>query len=164
MIPWGLFYVVPSFVSACIWFVPEVSSHHGWLISTANLTQSPRWLVLKDRNEDAIESLRKLRSGKYTDEQIDIEYRGILESIEKERQKGTFLDIFRKRHVTRTWVVIGANFFLQGTGQLFTSIYGALFAKSLGTINPFTVTIMIAVVNVFTSLLAMVLTDKLGRR
>lgn len=105
-----------------------------------------------------------LRSGKYTDEQIDIEYRGILESIEQERQKGTFLDIFRQKHVRRTWVVIGANFFLQGTGQLFTSIYGALFAKSLGTINPFNVTIMIAVVNVFTSLLAMVLTDKLGRR
>lgn len=61
-------------------------------------------------------------------------------------------------------VVTGANFFLQSTGQIFTSIYGALYVKSLGTINPFNVTVIIAVVSTCTSLLAMVMTDKLGRR
>lgn len=61
-------------------------------------------------------------------------------------------------------MVSGANFFLQATGQLFTTIYGALFVRSLGTVNPFTVTVAISIINVCTSLLAMVLTDKLGRR
>ncbi|KAM0295982.1 hypothetical protein ACHAPM_010699 [Fusarium culmorum] len=109
MIPYGLFYVVPTFIIATIWFIPE----------------SPRWLVLKDRKEDALASLQQLQAGKYTEEQIEQEYRGIV---------------------------------------IFTSIYGALFVKSLGTVNPFTVTVVIAVVNSCTSLLAMVLTDKLGRR
>ncbi|KAF4996395.1 hypothetical protein FDECE_12474 [Fusarium decemcellulare] len=144
MIPWGLFYVVPTFVACCIWFIPE----------------SPRWLVLKDRGEEALSCLRELRAGKFTDEQIEEEYQGIVASVSREHNQGTFFDIFKPQHKWRTIVVVGANFFLQSTGQIFTSIYGALFVKSLGTINPFTVTIMIAVVNTCTSLLAMVLTDK----
>ncbi|CZS79582.1 unnamed protein product [Fusarium graminearum] len=150
MIPYGLFYVVPSFIICTIWFIPE----------------SPRWLVLKDRKADALACLQELRVGKYTEEQIEEEYRGIVAAVEQEHQTktGSFLDIFKSQHRTRTMVVTGANFFLQSTGQIFTSIYGALYVKSLGTINPFTVTVIIAVVSTCTSLLAMVMTDKLGRR
>ncbi|GAM36936.1 hypothetical protein TCE0_022r06424 [Talaromyces pinophilus] len=127
IIPYGLFYVVPSIVALSIWFVPE----------------SPRWLILKNRHEDAMQELRKLRQGKYTDSEIEEEFRDIVQRIEIERQQGSFFDIFRKANLRRTIIVVGANFFLQATGQNFTSNYGALFAKSLGTINPFSVTVML---------------------
>ncbi|PCH03352.1 Major facilitator superfamily domain, general substrate transporter [Penicillium occitanis (nom. inval.)] len=140
IIPYGLFYVVPSIVALSIWFVPE----------------SPRWLILKNRHEDAMQELRKLRQGKYTDSEIEEEFRDIVQRIEIERQQGSFFDIFRKANLRRTIIVVGANFFLQATGQNFTSNYGALFAKSLGTINPFSVTVMLGAVNTTTAFLAMV--------
>lgn len=37
MIPFGLFYIVPTFVASCIWFVPEVS--HPFLESTGDSAQ-----------------------------------------------------------------------------------------------------------------------------
>jgi MFS transporter, SP family, sugar:H+ symporter len=111
-----------------------------------------------------MQELRKLRQGKFTDSEIEEEFRDIVQRIEIERQQGSFFDIFRKANLRRTIIVVGANFFLQATGQNFTSNYGALFAKSLGTINPFSVTVMLGAVNTATAFLAMVLTDKLGRR
>jgi MFS transporter, SP family, sugar:H+ symporter len=126
--------------------------------------QSPRWLILKDRHEEALESLRKFRVGKFSDEEIDIEFRGMVDSIQKNKQSGTFFDIFRRQHFRRTIVVVGANFFLQGTGQQFTSIYGAPFVKSLGTVNPFTITVVIAAVNVVTAVAAQIMLDRIGRR
>lgn len=61
-------------------------------------------------------------------------------------------------------IVCGANFFFQATGQIFTGIYGAIYVKSLGTVNPFSITVAIAVVNVVTAFLAMALLDRAGRR
>jgi SP family sugar:H+ symporter-like MFS transporter len=121
MIPFGLFYIVPTIVACLIWFVPE----------------SPRWLILRGRQEEGLAALRKFRAGKFSEEEIQIEFDKIVLGIHTEVEQGSFVDIFRSGVIKRTVVVIGANFFLQATGQIFTSIYGALFVKSLGTINPF---------------------------
>lgn len=86
------------------------------------------------------------------------------ESISDQLHQGTFADIFRGPNMRRTLIVVGANVLMQAIGQQFTSIYGALYAKSLGTVNPFNVTIAIAVVNVATAWVAMTLIDRMGRR
>lgn len=133
-------------------------------VDTDFVIQSPRWLVLKDRPEDGMKALRQLRDGKFTDQEIEEEFAVIVAGIRQEVEQGSFQDIFKRDQFRRTMVVLGCNFLLQATGQIFTQMYGALFVKSLGTINPFTVTIILAVVNTLTAILAMVLTDKLGRR
>ncbi|KIX06960.1 uncharacterized protein Z518_04936 [Rhinocladiella mackenziei CBS 650.93] len=147
-IPFGLFYIIPSCVAACIWFVPE----------------SPRWLIMKDRPEQAMQTLRKLRRGKFSDDEIAAEFQMILAGINQEHEKGTFVDMFRGVNLKRTFIVLGCNFFLQSTGSIFVSVYGAIFVKSLGTINPFTITCTTAAVNFWVGILAMALVDKLGRR
>lgn len=108
--------------------------------------------------------LRELRVGKFSDLEIEAEFAIIVDSLQNTVAQGTFMDIWRGSNLRRTYIVIGANFFLQATGQLFTALYGALFVKSLGTVNPFTITCTIAAVNVCTALLSMTLTDRLGRR
>lgn len=67
-------------------------------------------------------------------------------------------------NLKRTFIVIGANFFLQGTGSTFASVYGALFVKSLNTINPFTITVSMAAINMVVGFAAMVGVDRIGRR
>jgi SP family sugar:H+ symporter-like MFS transporter len=105
-----------------------------------------------------------LRSGKFTEEEIDEEFASIVQATGQLHQNGSFLDIFKGTNLRRTMIVAGANFFFQATGQIFTSIYGAIYVKSLGTVNPFTITVVIAVVNVCTAFLAMALLDRVGRR
>lgn len=61
-------------------------------------------------------------------------------------------------------IVVGVNFFQQATGQAFASQYGAIFIKSLGTVNPFDMTLINGAVNCFGLVLSLTLVDKIGRR
>jgi MFS transporter, SP family, sugar:H+ symporter len=108
--------------------------------------------------------LREYRVGKFEDHEIKAEFAMISTMIENTASQGTFADIWKGTNLRRTYIVIGVNFFLQATGHIFTALYGALFVKSLGTVNPFDITATIAAVNVATSYLSMMLTDRLGRR
>lgn len=129
------------------------------------MSQSPRWYALKDRHEDALKALTRLRKGKYTEEAIAQELEHMVAGIQREVEQGTFMDMFHDRQTTkRTMVVVGVNFFLQSTGSLFSSVYGAYFIRSLNMINPFTVTLITSAISLVSCLLAMVLVDRWGRR
>lgn len=88
----------------------------------------------------------------------------ITHAVRSEAKQLPFVNIFLGTNLTRTIIVCGVNFFMQGSGQIFTQVYGALFIRSLGTVNPFTMTVVIAAVNLVTSVVAMILIDKVGRR
>ncbi|KAI0483331.1 general substrate transporter [Xylariaceae sp. FL0804] len=149
-IPFGIFFVIPSIVVCSIWFIPE----------------SPRWLALNNRTEEALESLTLLRKGKFTEEEIEEEFQEILAHVEHEREKeqGVFKDMFRGSNRRRTAVILIINFFLQATGQSFVSQYGALFIKSLGTVNQFTMNMIMSCVSCLVAIGAMFAVDTIGRR
>lgn len=120
---------------------------------------------MKGHHESALENLRKLRQGKFSETEIQEEMALIRTSLEREVEKGTFKDMFRNKQVTkRTMAVVGTNFFLQACGPLFSSVYGAYFIKQLGGVNPFTITTINSAVQIIGVISSMILVDKMGRR
>ena len=111
--PWAsslapLTFAVPSIVASLIWFQPE----------------SPRWLASKGKVDQARHTLMLFR--KHGD--VEHELSQILLSIELERNmsQGTYAACFKGTNRRRTLIVLAVNFFLQATGQAFTSSYGPI--------------------------------------
>ncbi|KAI8186976.1 MFS transporter fmqE [Colletotrichum sp. SAR 10_65] len=139
-IPMGLFYVIPVIVMCLIFFIPE------------------------DRVEEAHASLKKLRVGTITDAEIDEQFAALQYALKQEVEQGKYWELFKGVNLKRTAVVMVMNFFQQATGQAFASTYGAIFIKDIGTVNPFTMTIVNAIVNLVMVFIGLYLTDRVGRR
>lgn len=146
-IPIGLLFIVPCLVASGVWYMPE----------------SPRWLLMKKREGDALDSLRKLRRGRFSEDEIHQELRELQSTIDLTVETGRFAELFHSTNLKRTLIVVGVNVFLQLTGQNFASVYGTIFIKSLHTVNAFTMTSVNIAVNIVMTLLTQFLSDTTGR-
>ncbi|KAH8807734.1 general substrate transporter [Xylogone sp. PMI_703] len=87
---------------------------------------------------------------------IQSEYEELRISLELEVQQGKYSELFKNPDAKRTWITI--------TGQVFTAKYGTIYIKSLGTVDPFTMTVINQAINTVAVIVAMTLLDRLGRR
>lgn len=94
---------------------------------------SPRWLAMKHRKEDCLQSLETLRQLPGTDERVQAEWRGILKEVEMQelaldREHGLdtnfavlefkqWGDIFKPKYLRRTVIALGMPFFQQFSGE-----------------------------------------------
>ena len=127
------------------------------------MLQSPRWLLMQDRTEDALASLKKLR-GDNTEMSPEAELQTIRASLIEEIDTGAWKDLLRGHNRRRTLVVIGVAFFFQGTGNSFSGHYSGIFVKSLSTVNPLNITVAQTALNTFTSFIGILVIDRMGRR
>ncbi|KAG7133082.1 Hexose transporter HXT15 like protein [Verticillium longisporum] len=146
-IPLGLFFVIPSILAVGIWWIPE----------------SPRWLLLRNRPEEALTSLRLLREGRYTEQETTDEFNEIQSALNVTVESGSFGDLFEGTNRKRTFITVGTNVFLQLTGQNFSSVYGTIFIQSLGTVNPFAMSCVLTATGFFMVLVTQLISDKSGR-
>ncbi|KAJ3538535.1 hypothetical protein NM208_g5871 [Fusarium decemcellulare] len=147
-IPFGLFFVIPVIVMGLIFFIPE----------------SPRWLLTKDRTEDARIALGRLRGGVLTDAEIYEQFASQCYALKREEEQGKYMELFQGKSLKRTAIVVAMNFFQQATGQSFASSYGAIFIRDIGAVNPFTMTLINSIVNLMASFVGLYLVDRFGRR
>jgi hypothetical protein len=147
-IPFGLFLVVPSIIIGLVWFTPE----------------PPRWLLLRDRQIEAIASLKRLKNKNVSRDEIQSEFDELCQRVAMQLQRNKFGDIFVPENRRRTFVVVMVNFFQQATGQAFASQYGTLFVKSLKSVNPFSITIGTNAVDIGALIMSAFTVDRLGRR
>jgi sugar porter (SP) family MFS transporter len=133
------------------------------------LPESPRYLVLKGRIEQAYQSQSRLLSKKIDDPQVENDIKEIISNTElmKVYGSGTYADCFKmgpQKNLIRTLVGIFLQAWQQLTGINFIFYYGTTFFSSSGISNPFLITIATNVVNVAMTIPGMLLMDKLGRR
>ncbi|KAH7152833.1 general substrate transporter [Dactylonectria macrodidyma] len=155
ILPIGLFYVVPTIVLAC----------------TFSMQESPRWLTMRGKHDEALESLRQLRQGKFTEEQIQDEMSAMQTMCASQDRKVVegnvirrWAHIWSRKHIKRTGIVLGTNFFLHGTGNAFATTYGTIFFKSIGTVNPFLLSVINSLGVILVSTATLILVDIRGRR
>lgn len=119
---------------------------------------SPRWLAMRHRNEDTLNSIAKLRRLPTTDERVQLEYKGILSEVrvQEEVQKRehpnvtstiimeaySWLDLFKPRYLKRTMISIAIPFFQQFSGINAFVYYAPTFFAALG--QPYEMTLILS--------------------
>lgn len=168
IIPYGCMFLIPSIILCMLWHMPEVRfSCPRKLSEVTNLTidtpQSPRWLLLQGRDDAALASLRRLRVGRFTEEQIRDELASFRSTINVAADKGTWKEVFQGSNRKRTLIVCGVNVFFQLTGHNFVSKYGTIFLRSLNTFNAFSMSLINSCINTLVIIFTMFLSDMVGR-
>ncbi|KAM5347547.1 hypothetical protein ACJ41O_007371 [Fusarium nematophilum] len=164
--PFGLFFIIPSIVAAGIWFIPEVRKV-SQIAQRALLTKFVTVTQMAPMEGPRRRSHRfpsQLRDGCFTDEEIKAELDGLRILLAEDEDKGTFMDLWKPMNLKRTMITIGINFFLQLTGNIFANKYGTVYIKSLGSVDPFTMTVINQLVNLSGVAVSMSLVDRIGRR
>ncbi|KAL1842139.1 hypothetical protein VTK73DRAFT_3196 [Phialemonium thermophilum] len=98
------------------------------------MPESPRWLVLKKRDDEAREILSAVHDLDVHDHQVEAEMAAIRETVE-EMSKGSFRDLFvmnKDRNFHRTLLAYVNQMFQQISGINLITYYAAVIYKQLG--------------------------------
>ncbi|KAH9856832.1 AmMst-1 [Lenzites betulinus] len=133
------------------------------------LPETPRWLIKRDRREDAAKAMSRLRSLPIDDPVVQNELRDIVAALEEEREinQSSYADCFRftrNKIALRTLTGIALQAWQQLTGINFISYYGVTFFTSAGIQNPFLISVITNVVGTSMTVFGIWAVDRFGRR
>ncbi|KAF4981870.1 hypothetical protein FZEAL_2390 [Fusarium zealandicum] len=137
------------------------------VLGIAWVPESPRWLLRRGRSDEAIRSLRSLHREDRAYDPTPV-MRSIEEDLERERASEAegawaqlITDPIERRKVLYS---AGALVAQQINGIQWFYYFGTVFSKAIGLSDPFLMTLIVFVIQVFVVLAAVVLANKLPRR
>lgn len=149
--PIGFQLIFPAITIAAIWFVPE----------------SPRWLVRKGHITKAEDALRALhREDKAYDIATDMQ--DMQADVEQEKElesEGGWMQLLTDR-VERRKVIFSAGALVaqQVNGIQWFYYFGTVFAEAIGLQDPFLMTLIVFIIQIFVVLVAVIFANRLPRR
>ncbi|KAH8904649.1 sugar porter family MFS transporter [Coniochaeta sp. PMI_546] len=154
-----LCYQIPLYV---LFAMPAVS-----IVSLPFMPESPRWLLLNGREEQALRSLTWIRNGAYDELALRSEFEEMrlnaLHDLEMQ-SKWLILDLFRGTNLRRTLLCVGVGLVNAGIGAMFVLAFGTYFFKVIGVADPFKWIVLTQWIGVIGLLFAYALLDRWGRR
>ncbi|KAJ5355166.1 Major facilitator-type transporter ecdD [Penicillium cataractarum] len=130
------------------------------------LPETPRFLIKKDRYEDATKALARLRRVDVNDPAIVEELSEIQANHEFELRlgKATYLEILRGSIGKRLATGCGIQALQQLAGVNFIFYYGTTFFQNSGIQNSFVITLITNIINVVSTFPGLYMVEKWGRR
>ncbi|SPO01981.1 related to monosaccharide transporter [Cephalotrichum gorgonifer] len=152
-IPLFTLFVIPVFCMIMPFFIPE----------------SPRWLLLKGRREEARTHLYRMRGSSFPAELIDAEMVAIEEAIEAEKENtirgwGALRLMFSDAERRRTLLTIASGTMHGASGFPFISSYKTYFFQIAGSQRPFVDSIIVTTVSLIGAVSGVFLNRFVGRR
>ncbi|KAF7555987.1 hypothetical protein G7Z17_g1715 [Cylindrodendrum hubeiense] len=149
LIPLAIIYVVPTILFISLFFIPE----------------SPRWLILQGRFDDAHKSLKWLRP---SDADVDAELSEIRLAIENEHEssKGVgYMDMFNDPiDRRRTMLSVGAVVLQAASGSMFIIAYKAYFFAMAEVEDPFAMSSVLSTAGLVAIMVNALIVVRYGRR
>ncbi|KAK1764481.1 general substrate transporter [Phialemonium atrogriseum] len=129
---------------------------------------SPRWLLQKGRDAEALRALASVRTAEDNESGwVQMEILGIQEAIEAEKHtvNNSWFDLFKGTNLRRTWIASLSFIANQWTGNQFVTAYAPTLYVLLGRKSQaFIYTIIKSVISLVAVFAAMLVVDKCGRR
>ncbi|KIW87473.1 uncharacterized protein Z519_11796 [Cladophialophora bantiana CBS 173.52] len=128
-IPLASMFAVPLLLSIFMFFIPE----------------SPRWLLVHNKPEQAERALERLRGNSLAPEFLREEYVEMARGIEEEKElasSASYLDIFKGTNLRRTIICWGTIMSHSGAGLWLIIGYGTFFFQIAGVEKPFEASII----------------------
>lgn len=132
------------------------------LFFVVRLPDTPRWLLMNDRRQDALDLVRRVQGDVDPEEEVA----RIEEDLAYE-EKGSFLELFQRRFRLASTFVIGLGFLVQITGINAIVYYSPTIITQVGVKNPFTaiaVNGLIQLAGVVAVIVSILVVDRWGRR
>ncbi|KAH8897653.1 MFS transporter [Thozetella sp. PMI_491] len=149
-IPLAIMYAAPALQFIGLFWIPE----------------TPRWLTVQKRHEDAEKSLRFLRNKNIDEAEFQAELAEIREGTRKQMEgsKAVFMDIWRGTNRRRTLLSIAVICFHAGTGSSWVVYYTTYYLEKAQVSDPFAYSILTTCCGIIGVLFSFFYVRKVGRR
>ncbi|KAJ5371958.1 hypothetical protein N7517_003964 [Penicillium concentricum] len=154
-----LSYQIPLYT---LYFLPAVM-----LVGLFFLPESPRWLLLHGKTDDALKSLTWIRADACDRFEVLKEFEEMRINIEHELSsdsRAAFFQQFSKRHRRRTMISICIGFMNPAVGGMFVVAFGTYFMQTVGVKDPFMWSVVGQWVGYFGQVISYPFIAMLGRR